>query len=116
MNEHGDHMPKEAATSCSPFYSRAYGGFTTAQEQYYLDVLGDVAGKSILDPMSGQGFSLSKISRKGAAVWLGDLNPAPLLLASLRDPRLIHQRIRLVKWMSELLARSGRKQRRHQRA
>lgn len=109
-------MSKEASRPRSPFYSRAYGGFTPAQESYYLDILKDVRGLSILDPMSGQGFSLSQLTRQGANVWLGDLNPAPLLLAALRDPKLIQDRVRLVRWMLELLARLGRKKHQSKRA
>src|SRR6185295_2367026 len=88
----------------SPFFARAYGGFTKEQESFYLRHIGVPNGKRFLDPMSGQGYNLSTLAWRGGEVWLGDLNPAPLHLAMLRDPELAVRHRELVasfrKWFS----------------
>jgi hypothetical protein len=109
-------MATEPSQGISPFYSRAYGGFTAGQEDYYLSVLGNVAGKMILDPMAGQGYSISRLAGKRAEVWLGDINPAPLLLASLRSPEFFRKRAELIKWVLDLAARLSRRKREPKRA
>lgn len=64
----------------------------------------DELGRStILDPMAGQGFFLSRAAPKDSRVWLGDINPGPLLLASLRDPALIRKSTALYTWYSDRL-------------
>lgn len=97
------------ATTPTPFFSRAYGGFTHAQELYFLDILGSLPGKTILDPMAGQGFALSNLARQGATIWLGDLDPAPLLLAHLRNPRLVLHSSQYSEWLMSVIARLSRR-------
>jgi hypothetical protein len=41
--------------------------------------------------MAGNGYALSQLAFEGADVWLGDLNPAMVSLALLRDPRILRQ-------------------------
>src|ERR1022692_2600405 len=94
--------------SAMPFFSRAYGGFTNAQESFFLDVLGSVKGKIVLDPMAGQAFSLSTLAHQGATVWLGDLDPAPLLLAHLRDPRVMRDAPQYTESLLEVIERLPR--------
>ncbi len=78
--------------SDSPFFHRNYGGFTAQQKEFYEEVISPAAGVDILDPMGGQGYYLAELSRKKAFVRIGDINPAPLFLASLRDPEMIIHR------------------------
>lgn len=85
----------------SPFFARTYGGFTSEQEAFYRAHIGDPLKKVILDPMGGQGYMLSSLARNGAEVWLGDIDPAPLHLAMLRDPRMIIRCEELVAWFKE---------------
>jgi hypothetical protein len=87
----------------SPFYSRAYAGYTLEQEQFYLSQLGAAKWKIVLDPMAGQGFLLAKLALSGAEVWLGDINPALCLLASLRDPAMIRRYKELRTWVEEVI-------------
>ncbi|MCA9139599.1 MAG: hypothetical protein KDB00_22655 [Planctomycetales bacterium] len=101
-----------ALTTQYPFYSRAYGGYTNSQEDFIREMLGQVSGKSILDPMAGQGYALSQLSWEGANVTLGDLNPATLAMASLRDPSVIRKRRTLTRWLQEVIARLSSKRRR----
>jgi hypothetical protein len=79
----------DAESLASPFYSRAYGGYTAAQEKFYRAHIGSLHGKVILDPMAGQAFLLAQLALAGARVWAGDINPAVCLLAALRSPALI---------------------------
>ncbi len=95
----GAELPK------SPFFSRAYGGYTAGQEQFYRAHLGNPRGKKILDPMSGQGFLLANLAFQGATVWLGDINPTMCLMASLRSPEMVQHRERLSNWFDEELKR-----------
>lgn len=92
--------PKNLEPSKSPFFKRSYGGFTKAQEQFYLQNIGIPAGKIILDPMAGTGYALSELALKGGTVWLGDINPALVLLATLRDPQIIQRAAELESWVS----------------
>jgi hypothetical protein len=90
---------KENRRNPSPFFARTYGGFTQEQEVFYLRHIGDdVNGKRFLDPMAGQGYNLSALAWRGSEVWLGDINPAPLHLAMLRDPELVIRNRELVSW------------------
>ncbi len=73
----------------SPFWWKTYGGYTVGQMLFLAQELGDWRGKRIYDPMSGQGYSLCQLSWEGAKVFLSDINPGPLMLASLRDPTII---------------------------
>ena len=43
---------------------------------------------TVLDPMGGLGRFMTDLAWEGHRVLLGDLNPAVLLLAHLRDPHL----------------------------
>src|SRR5437867_3314202 len=93
---------KPAATSnqktgllSSPFFKRGYGGFTSEHEKFYLEQVGLLHGAIVLDPMGGQGYSLARISLRGAQLWLGDFNPAPLLLGMLRGPDMVRRRVEL---------------------
>jgi hypothetical protein len=99
----------------SPFFSRAYGGFTRAQEAFYREMIGDPNGKLILDPMAGQGFALSTMAHSGAMVWLGDIDPAPLLLAGLRDPTILRNAVELVSWANSLLRKLSTRRRLHKK-
>lgn len=94
-----------------PFFSRAYGGYTNAQEKYIREIVGAPDKKRILDPMAGQGFALSQFAWEGAHVQLGDTNPATLLMASLRDPNLITNRHELVAWLEGIISALARKRR-----
>lgn len=93
-----DVRSSETRRATSLFFARTYGGFTQGQEAFYRAHLGSPYRKQILDPMAGQGYTLSALARDGAEIWLGDINPAPLHLAMLRDPRIILQREQLVDW------------------
>jgi len=88
----------------SPFFARTYGGFTQEQESFYLRHIGEVNGKRFLDPMAGQGYNLSALAWRGSEVWLGDIDPAPLHLAMLRDPELVMRSREVItrfrKWFS----------------
>jgi hypothetical protein len=95
----------------SPFFARNYGGFTKEQEAFYLDYVENPSRKTILDPMGGQGFLLSSLAGKGAKIWLGDINPAPLHLAMLRDPRMVLQRDELTRTFANWFARFKPKRR-----
>src|SRR5688572_3611512 len=79
--------PRIGEPPASPFFSRAYGGYTAAQAAFFRRFIPKRA--RILDPMGGQGLALSEVAREGHEVWIGDMNPGPLLLASLRDPRMV---------------------------
>lgn len=87
----------------SPYYDRAYGGFTVPQEEFYREVIGAPAGLRTLDPMAGQAYGLSRLSYEGAQVYLGDINPAVLLLASLRSPEVCDRASELHHWLHERL-------------
>ena len=87
----------------SPFYSRAYGGYTADQQRFYLKHVGRIEGKLVLDPMAGQGFLLADLAYQGGNVWLGDINPALCLLASLRAPEMIRSRKSLALWIDRHL-------------
>jgi hypothetical protein len=82
-------MATRGGSSNTPFFSRNYGGYTEDQWKFFEDHLADVHGKVILDPMAGQAYSLSQLSWRGYSVALGDINPAPLLLAMMRSTRLL---------------------------
>src|SRR6185369_16120930 len=99
-----DSRLREDRRTASPFFARAYGGFTREQESFYLRHLGSVHGRRILDPMAGQGYTLSTLSWTNAEVWLGDINPAPLHLAMLRDPRMVLDSERLISWFKSWFA------------
>ena len=103
---------KSRSEKASPFFSRAYGGYTRGQIDFYERLLGNSMGKRLLDPMAGQGYAISSLAFKGGSVCLGDVNPAPLLLASLRDPRVISQKAELVEWLSSCINKLMRKRRR----
>jgi hypothetical protein len=94
---------KKHPASSSPFYSRAYGGYTADQERFYRAHIQPEKKLSILDPMGGQGFLLADLAFQGAEVWLGDLNPAMSLLASLRAPEMIANCERLADWTENIL-------------
>ncbi len=90
-------------TPRSPFRQRNYGGFTQEQKYFFESILKPYKGMCVLDPMGGQGYFLSEIVKEQATVWLGDLNPAPLLLACLRDPRMIMMRDSILEYMNKIL-------------
>lgn len=97
-------MPNLSADlSESPFFRRNYGGFTKKQKRFYESILPSTSGLHILDPMGGQGYFLSELSRKKQEVWLGDMNPAPLLLASFRDLDLVRERDSLRAYVGDKL-------------
>lgn len=99
-----DNSPAEGR-SISPFFSRSYGGYTAAQETFFRQALGPLDQHSILDPMAGQGFALCRLSWQGIRVSLGDLNPATLLLAVLRDPQILGISHVLSDWVVSKLLR-----------
>lgn len=88
----------------SPFFHRNYGGFTHQQKEFYESIIKIDTVKTVLDPMAGQGYLLSKLCRDNFEVWLGDINPAPLFLASLRDPKFIVNRDWIYKYTNNFLA------------
>lgn len=90
-------------TLASPFYSRAYGGYTIEQAQFAVSQLNGIKGKIILDPMAGQGFALARLAYQEAQVWLGDINPALCLLASLRMPSMVERHEELRRWVDSKL-------------
>jgi len=96
-----DGTPKNLEPTKAPLYKRSYGGFTKAHEVFYLQHAGNLAGKIILDPMGGTGHALSKLAFKEGIVWLGDINPALVLLASLRDPQIIKRASELETWFRD---------------
>lgn len=73
----------------TPFYSRNYGGFTKEQWFFFRAISGPLEGRRVLDPMAGQAFYLSHLAWEGCRVTIGDINPAPLLLALLRGPDMV---------------------------
>lgn len=75
----------------SPFYSRNYGGFSLEQIRFLHQYSEGDRPRRILDPMSGQAHYLAELVWRGHDIWLGDINPGPLLLANLRDPILVMQ-------------------------
>lgn len=89
----------------SPFFSRAYGGFSRQQQQYYLERLEDPRAKVILDPMAGNGYALAQLALEGAQVWLGDINPALVSLALLRDPRIIRRHLSIEAYVLKLIGK-----------
>jgi len=88
----------------SPFYSRAYGGYTGDQERFYLEHLRGNQ-PTVLDPMAGQGFLLANLAYRGFRVWVGDINPALCLLATLRSPKMVQNREKLVNWVADGLGK-----------
>src|SRR5258708_6974393 len=86
------------------FYSRNYGGFSKGQWEFVLAHAGSLRGKEILDPMGGQAFYLSQLAWQGYSVTVGDINPAPLLLAILRDPEMLCHADELRRWAFRRLA------------
>lgn len=95
----------------SPFFSRAYGGYTKKQIAFYEAAIPNPLGKRILDPMSGQAFALSSLAMKGADLTLIDVNPAPLLLAGLRDPEVIQDKCELLAWFRNVVEKVMKKRR-----
>jgi hypothetical protein len=102
-------MPHDVTQS--PFFSRAYGGYTTKQIAYYENLIPAPAGKRILDSMAGQAFALSQLAHQGADLTIVDVNPAPLLLAGLRDPEIIRDREKLLPLFNDVLQKLRRKRR-----
>jgi hypothetical protein len=96
-------MPSNSDIPRSPFFQRNYGGFTQQQKDFFESILNPCEGMCVLDPMGGQGYYLSEIVKEQATVWLGDLNPAPLLLACLRDPGMIIMRDSILEYMNNIL-------------
>jgi hypothetical protein len=88
----------------SPFYSRNYGGLSDAQIAFAQPHLSKLHGP-ILDPMAGQGHYLSHLAASGREIYIGDINPGPLLLATLRDPRALRDFKSLIKWFTARLDR-----------
>jgi hypothetical protein len=79
----------EHGATRSPFHSRTYGGLSSAQIGFLQNEVDFKKRQRILDPMAGQGSFLAELSHEGHDVTLEDINPGPLLLASLRDPELL---------------------------
>lgn len=100
----------------SPFFSRAYGGFTKHQEEFFRCLLGNPHGKTILDPMAGQAFALSALATDGASVWVGDIDPAPLLLAFLRDPAIMSRAPDYNEWFRSVITTVARRRRPRRKA
>jgi hypothetical protein len=92
----------------SPFFSRTYGGFSPQQRSFTEMLIGDPKGKTILDPMAGQGDFLARFAWQGARVVLGDINPAVLLIAKLRDPVLLRQSADIAKALEIRLEKLNR--------
>lgn len=97
----------------TPFFSRTYGGYTRGQEDFISAAIPNPRSAVILDPMAGQGVSLAKFANAGSRVYLGDRNPAALLLANLRDPHLAEERDSLAGWLIEAIDRLAAKRRRN---
>jgi hypothetical protein len=81
----------------SPFFSKAYGAFSAPQLTYIGNAVASHRCRAILDPMGGQASPLAGLVLSGADLHVSDINPAALLLATLRDPRLALDRTRLAK-------------------
>src|SRR4051812_39032882 len=96
--------PKSRGMHVAPFFSRAYGGYSKAQALFLAEILPECRGVTIADPMSGQGLLVSAWAHKGARVFLADINPGPLALATLRAPNLIYRRERHLAQFQELMA------------
>lgn len=62
--------------------------------------------------MAGQGYYISDLAHQGGSLWLGDLNPGPLLLAILRDPRFLVESDRLRAHIKKKAGRLKNKRRR----
>lgn len=105
-------MVSKAEQLQSPFFTRSYGGYTPEQEEFYRSAIGKVARKTILDPMAGQAFALSKLAYECAQVLAGDINPAQLLLACLRAPEVIANRSFLAHSVAQKINRLKCKRRR----
>jgi hypothetical protein len=90
----------------SPFYSRAYGGYTQAQMDFARRAIGPLSGVTVLDPMGGQAHALGQWASCGASVTIEDVNPGCLALATLRDPRVIRRSDSLAARLRILLRKS----------
>lgn len=96
----------------SPFYSRAYGGYTKAQIAFAEAVVGDPCGRTVLDPMGGQAHALGQWAQRGALVTIADLSPGPLALAGLRDPSLVLHAAELSDRLTKMVGQSRMRSRR----
>jgi hypothetical protein len=101
----GSYVGSSRALDETPFFSRNYGGFSKEQWAFFKAHAGSLEGKKILDPMAGQAFYLSQLAWEGSSVSIGDINPAPLLLALLRDPEVIVKAESLTKWFMARFSR-----------
>ncbi len=88
----------------SPFYSRNYGGLSDSQIAFLEPYVAKATGP-ILDPMAGQAHFLCQLTARGHDIRIADLNPGPLMLATLRDPRIVKEAKRLVDWLLPILKR-----------
>lgn len=93
----------------SPFWWKTYGGYTSEQSAFAAKQLDPISGRRIHDPMSGQAFSLCQMAWHGGKVYLSDINPGPLSLASLRDPQLLKVATKIGGDLANLLIRTGKR-------
>lgn len=109
---HSSNRTPRTAQNSSPFFSRSYGGYTSGQVEFIKESIGAANRKqTIVDPMGGQGVAISRFAWEGDNVWIGDINPALLFLARLRDPRLILNHESLANGLRKKLTRLHRKRR-----
>lgn len=87
----------------APFRSRAYGGFSSAQVRFIEATLGSPRDKKVVDPMCGQAYHAATWAAAGARITAGDINPGPLALATLRDPRAIRRHAEYAASFGELI-------------
>lgn len=106
-----DRTSKVIASHPSPFFRRSYGGFTRGQIGFYTQLIDFRRKRVIVDPMGGQAVALSQLSWAGHDVWVGDINPALLFLAGLRDPEVIINRDKLALGLRKKLDSLQRKKR-----
>jgi hypothetical protein len=87
--------------SASPFFSRTYGGFSDEQVEFMRACVDSLRDGTVVDPMAGQGFFLSQTPPLNSRVYLGDINPGALALATLRDPVLLKSQRLLTTWFTD---------------
>jgi hypothetical protein len=85
-------IQKPRAMHAAPFTSRAYGGFSRAQALFISELIPDVSGLKIADPMCGQAVLAATWAHAGAHLFVADVSPGPLALAALRAPELVTRR------------------------
>ena len=88
--------PMEGGANPWDDYAPEYGEFVAGREQAdlecdpilagLLDLLGDIAGRDVLDAACGEGFLARRLAARGARVVGLDLSPRLIAMARAKDP------------------------------